>query len=169
MTIREVLRFPDPILTQRAELVTRDLMASEAFQANVKDAMDTLFAKGGLGLAASQLGIVESWFVMRARVDRKRPMYLLVINPMILERGPDVMGDEGCLSFGGERFVVPAPSWVEVSYVNASDEHRRERVTGLNSRIFCHEVDHLHGKTVKDRARASEFWTTLQVNGAAAN
>ena len=97
----------------------------------------------GIGLAAPQVGLDKSFFIMG---DKTR--YKLVVNPKIIETGDEQgLVTEGCLSFPGLFLKVLRPLNVVVEYVNTKGEKVNEKLEGMMSRVFQHEADHLNGIT----------------------
>ena len=103
----------------------------------------------GIGLAATQLGVMHRLLVYR--VDPEAPLGVLV-NPEIEWRGEEVETlEEGCLSLPGVGVEVERPVRVRV---RAQDEHGAVLVveaSGLEARVIQHEVDHLDGVLILDR------------------
>ena len=103
----------------------------------------------GIGLAATQLGILHRVLVYRAYVDD--PITALV-NPVIEWRSEELeVAEEGCLSLPGVHVEVERPAQVRV---RARDETGREleiEAEGLEARVIQHEVDHLDGVLILDR------------------
>ena len=97
----------------------------------------------GIGLAAPQVGIDKSFFIVG---DKTR--YMLAVNPKIIETSEEkVLMTEGCLSFPGIFLKVLRPLNVVVEYVNNKGETVNEKLDGMMSRVFQHETDHLNGVT----------------------
>ena len=97
----------------------------------------------GVGLAAPQVGIDKSFFIVG---DKTR--YKLAVNPKIIETSKEqVLMTEGCLSFPGLFLKVLRPLNVVVEYVNNNGETVNEKLEGMMSRVFQHETDHLNGIT----------------------
>jgi peptide deformylase len=97
----------------------------------------------GVGLAAPQVGLDKSFFIMG---DKTR--YKLIANPKIVETGSEQgLITEGCLSFPGLFLKVLRPLNVVVEYVNTNGEKVNEKLDGMMSRVFQHETDHLNGVT----------------------
>jgi len=109
--------------------------------------MQCMKKSGGIGLAANQVGLRERCFVMGIG-DQE----WFCANPEIANLGTDVVNfDEGCLSFPGDRCIITRPNTVEVRYQNTQGQWQQETLTGLASRCFQHELDHLNGITMWDR------------------
>ena len=97
----------------------------------------------GIGLAAPQVGIDKSFFIVG---DKTR--YMLAVNPKIIETSDEqVLMIEGCLSFPGIFLKVLRPLNAVVEYVNNKGETVNEKLEGMMSRVFQHETDHLNGVT----------------------
>ena len=97
----------------------------------------------GIGLAAPQVGIDKSFFIVG---DKTR--YMLAVNPKIIETSDEqVLMTEGCLSFPGIFLKVLRPLNAVVEYVNTKGETVNEKLEGMMSRVFQHETDHLNGIT----------------------
>jgi peptide deformylase len=102
----------------------------------------------GIGLAATQVGILRRLFVFQPEEDE----VLAVVNPEIVERSDETnVADEGCLSIQG--VTVPVERAVEVTIVG-QDEHGgdlRFELDGYAARCVQHETDHLDGVLMLDR------------------
>ena len=101
----------------------------------------------GIGLAANQVGERIRVFVMC--IDEHS---WACFNPEIVQDYNDLTDfDEGCLSFPGESCIIKRPNTIDVRYYNVGGVEIREKLTGLASRCFQHELDHLNGITMHDR------------------
>lgn len=104
-------------------------------------------AENGIGLAANQVGLRDRCFVMQ--IDQRK---WSCFNPEIVEMGEDLVDfNEGCLSFPGESCIIKRPDSITVRYHDQNGEEHIEQLTGLASRCFQHELDHLNGITMWDR------------------
>ncbi len=104
----------------------------------------------GVGLAAPQLGISQRLLVYRIGSDA--PLIALV-NPELEWHSDDAETlEEGCLSIPSVAVDVERPIHVRI---RAKDEHGEERLveaSGLEARVIQHEMDHLDGVLMLDRA-----------------
>src|SRR5438874_763733 len=149
--LAHVRRFGDPVLKARAVPVERfddELRAEVARMAAImRDGM-------GVGLAATQLGVMHR--VLVYQLGRDAPLAALV-NPEIEWSGDERETlEEGCLSLPGIHVDVERPVHVRV---RATDEHGDEigiEASGLEARVIQHEVDHLDGVLILDRATREE-------------
>lgn len=116
-----------------------------------EDLVDRMFRvmknNKGIGLAANQVGERVRLFVMS--IDGHR---WACFNPEIVQDYNDLTEfDEGCLSFPGESCIIKRSDTIDVRYYDVSGIEVCEKLTGLASRCFQHELDHLNGITMHDR------------------
>jgi len=145
----EIRIYGDPVLRKKAKPVT----AFDTHLKNlVREMIDTMREKDGVGLAAPQIGESVRIAVVDASGGEGVPSVL--INPEITffseERGDY---EEGCLSVPNINLKVNRP--VRISF-KALDENGREysveNADGLLARAVQHEIDHLDGILFVDRA-----------------
>jgi peptide deformylase len=108
---------------------------------------------GGVGLAAPQLGIKKRIFIMGNFTK-----LVVCVNPKIVSLSDERENDlEGCLSFPDLFMKVKRPASAVVQYYTASGELVERELTGLESRVFLHEYDHLIGVTFNQRVGDLSF------------
>jgi peptide deformylase len=145
--LAEVRKFGDPVLRSVASPVgefDHDLATEvERMVAIMRDAM-------GVGLAATQLGILRRILVFQAGHDAP-PTAL--INPVIewSSREDLATAEEGCLSLPRVVVDVERPLFVRVSAQDVSGEPLSVEASGLEARVIQHEVDHLDGTLIVQR------------------
>lgn len=145
--LAEVRAFGDPVLRSRASDVREfgpDLeLEAERMIAIMRDAM-------GVGLAATQLGSLRRLLVFQAGPDATATA---LTNPVI-EWGSDELATaaEGCLSLPRIIVDVERPLHVRVSGHDVAGEPILIEASGLEARVLQHEVDHLNGVLILDRA-----------------
>jgi peptide deformylase len=105
--------------------------------------------ENGIGLAAPQIGISKRLFVMSVDGHDRA-----CFNPEIVSSSA-VFTDfqEGCLSFPGESCIIKRPEQIRVKYQNHFGDWIEVDLAGLEARCFQHELDHLNGITMHDRAK----------------
>ena len=109
--------------------------------------LEFMIAQNGIGLAAPQVGIGQRVFVMKIGVRS-----WACFNPQIMESSDDFANfDEGCLSFPGDLCTISRADTIKVGYQTAAGEIIEEELSGLTSRCFQHELDHLDGVTMHTR------------------
>ena len=142
-----IRRWGDPVLKSRATPVDR-------FDDGLRDQVARMGAimndALGVGLAAPQVGLSQRLLVYR--VGHDAPL-VAVVNPEIeWASGDEEEMEEGCLSLPGVHIDVDRPVHVRV---RAQDEHGDPRLieaSGLEARVLQHEIDHLNGVLITDRA-----------------
>lgn len=114
------------------------------------DMLACMFAYGGIGLSAPQVGIRARVFTMgHAMMPESSSAFF---NPEVIECSQDFrLLDEGCLSFPGVYAKVKRPSWIVVKYFDKNGEEKTEKLEGYDCVCFLHELDHLNGVVFKDR------------------
>ncbi len=103
--------------------------------------VETMRERKGLGLAANQVQIPYSIFVMEAVVP------VMFINPKIISKSEELdLLEEGCLSYPKLYVPIKRHKSVEVRYLDVNGDLIFETYTGLAARVIQHEMDHLEGK-----------------------
>lgn len=145
--LAEVVKFGDPVLKSKAspvrEFDPRLRTEVERMIGIMRDAM-------GVGLAATQLGLLRRLLVFQAGPDSE-PTAL--VNPKIEWVSElAVVAEEGCLSLPGVSMDVERPLHARVAGSDAEGEAVRIEASGLEARVLQHEIDHLDGVLILDRA-----------------
>lgn len=109
----------------------------------------TMYAAGGIGLAAPQVGHNVRLIAVDCSPDQDDIQYL--VNPEIVSYDGHTNGDEGCLSFPGLSLTVRRHKNIEVKAQNLKGEEIRISAGGLLSICIQHEIDHLDGITFIQR------------------
>ncbi|MEF9942134.1 MAG: peptide deformylase [Lachnospiraceae bacterium] len=138
MAIRRVREWGDEVLTKPCKEVTKMTLRTKLL---IDDMFDTMYDKMGVGLAASQVGILKRIVVIDVYDEP-----IVLINPVIVEREGEQTGDEACLSVPGKVGTVTRPNHVRVKALNEEMEEVFYEGDELLARAFCHEIDHLEGE-----------------------
>lgn len=153
MSLLTIVHYPDPVLLTPAKPVMPSEFVPE-LETLVADMFENMENAGGVGLAASQVGISKRLFVMNVPTESGESDRRVLVNPEIVHYEGEQIGDEGCLSFPGLYQVVKREARV---IVRAQDEKGREieiDATGLAARCIFHETDHCDGIVFLDRMTA---------------
>jgi peptide deformylase len=103
----------------------------------------------GIGLAATQLGVLHRVLVYRAYPED--PLIALV-NPVLSWQSEELeTAEEGCLSLPGVHVEVERPARVRVRAQDGDGEPLEVEAEGLVARVIQHEIDHLDGVLILDR------------------
>jgi peptide deformylase len=143
--LSHVRKLGDPVLRASALPVER---FDEALRAEVQRMGELMEDALGIGLAATQIGVLHRVLVFRA--DPEDPLTALV-NPTLEWSSVETeIANEGCLSIPLVHVDVERPAEVRV---RARDEHGAElelQASGLTARVIQHEMDHLDGVLMID-------------------
>ena len=111
----------------------------------IGDMLDTMYDAMGVGLAASQVGILKRIVTIDVGDGP-----IVLINPEVIETSGEQTGEEGCLSVPGKAGVVTRPSYAKVRALNENMEEIEVEGEELLARALLHEIDHLDGKVYVD-------------------
>jgi peptide deformylase len=149
--LEQIRTWGDPVLKSKASEVTRfgpELeREAERMIALMRDAM-------GVGLAATQLGVMQRLFVFAAGPDATPTA---VANPVIEWLSDEAaMAEEGCLSLPGIAVDVERPLYARVRGQDTKGDPLRLESAGLEARVLQHEIDHLDGVLMLDRTEREQ-------------
>lgn len=137
MALRKIREIGDPVLTKKCKEVPKMTPRVEQL---IEDMLDTMYDAMGVGLAASQVGVLKRIVVIDVGEGPN-----ILINPKIVETSGEQCGSEGCLSVPGKAGQVTRPNYAKVE---ALDEEMNPIVLegeGILARAICHECEHLDG------------------------
>lgn len=146
MTIKKIVRYPDPVLKKRAHPVGE---VTDGHRRLIRDMIETMKAAEGVGLAANQVGELERIIVFMSP-EEDGQIYSL-INPRIIRRRGRVLSEEGCLSFPNLAIKLNRSASVTVKGMDEAGKKLEYQASGLLARIIQHEIDHLDGIVFIDR------------------
>lgn len=138
MALRRILRDEDPALYKVCRPVEK---FDKRLFALLDDMAETMYNAQGVGLAASQVGVLR-----RALVIDVGDGLVEMVNPrVVLTEGEEGMM-EGCLSFPGQSGYVKRPEHVIVEAQDRAGEWKEYDAHGFFARAIMHETDHLEGR-----------------------
>ena len=140
MTVRPIVRYPDPRLALPARPVT-------AFDAALRelaaDLLDTMHAAPGIGITAPHIGVLQRIVVLELDPAEGARTY---INPEIVWASPEmILHREGSVSMPGVNDEVSRHARVRVSYHDLDGVLQTEESHGLRAVCHQHEIDQLDG------------------------
>ena len=138
----EIKRYPDPVLRRKGKDV-KSIGNDE--RKMLADMAETMYLKGGVGLAAVQVGIHRNMVVVDIGDGLKK-----MINPVISKKEGGETREEGCLSVLEKCVNVKRSKKIVVDYLNEDGHAIRLSAEGLLARVIQHEIDHLLGKLIVD-------------------
>lgn len=143
--LAQVRQYGDPALRLTAHEVTE-------FDDDLRSLVDRMIAlmhdAQGVGLAATQVGVLRRVFVFEPDEDGPRA----IVNPIVVSRGGEPeTDDEGCLSLQGVRVPVERATELVLEGKDPNGDDVRHELTGYAARVAQHEFDHLDGTMIIDR------------------
>ena len=145
MSVIPISVYGDKVLRKKAQLVKNVDFFTVAL---IKNMFETMRNANGIGLAATQVGIDQSIFIVDLSqvedYEKSKPMVL--INPKILDFSDNKISiEEGCLSLPDVRYEVERPEIIYIKYYDSDLKEHTLEATKLLARVFQHEQDHLNG------------------------
>ena len=147
VALAQIRQYGDPVLRMRAA----DVESFDEELARITGRMTELMHDAdGVGLAATQIGILRRFFVCTLDGEDR-----VLVNPVVTPVGDETeTDDEGCLSLGSIRVPIERALRVEVEARDAAGEPVSLSLEGLDARVVQHELDHLDGVLLLDRTDA---------------
>jgi peptide deformylase len=144
--LAEVVKFGDPVLRSKASPVSE---FDETLRADAERMVRIMQEGMGVGLAATQLGILRRILVFQAGADAE-PSAL--VNPEVEWHSDELaLAEEGCLSLPHVSVDVERPLYARVRGLDLQGERVLLEASGLEARVLQHEIDHLDGVLILDR------------------
>jgi peptide deformylase len=145
--LAQVVKFGDPVLKSKASPVAE---FGPALRSEVERMIGIMRDGMGVGLAATQVGVLRRLLVFQAGPDSE-PTAL--VNPAVeWLSGEAVVAEEGCLSLPRVSMDVERPLHARVGGLDVDGEPVTIEASGLEARVLQHEIDHLDGVLILDRA-----------------
>jgi peptide deformylase len=144
--LARVRKWGDPVLRTRARPIDRFDDALREEVARMGEIMNDAL---GVGLAATQLGVLHRLLVYRVQPESD---VAALVNPEVEWAGEVQEGaEEGCLSLPEVLVEVERPLHVRVRGRDETGDEVVVEATGLEARVIQHEIDHLDGVLILDR------------------
>ncbi|MEM9343606.1 MAG: peptide deformylase [Pseudomonadota bacterium] len=146
MTVRPILRWPQPVLRRAADPVAE---IDDEVRQIWDDMVETMYAMPGVGLAAPQIGIGRQIAVVDA--SDTHDVALRLANPEVIEASEDVsVFPEASPCLPGVNAEITRPERVTVGFLNAEGVRVTQTFTGLWATSVQHQIDHLNGRMYFD-------------------
>ncbi|MGH2842001.1 MAG: peptide deformylase [Solirubrobacteraceae bacterium] len=144
--LARICQFGDPALKTKARRVE---VFDEALREEAQRMGQLMDEALGVGLAATQVGVLHRLLVYRAQVDG--PLGVLVNPEIEWSSQEQEIAEEGCLSLHGVYVEVERPVYVRVGARDADGEPIMIEASGFEARVIQHEMDHLDGVLILQR------------------
>jgi peptide deformylase len=146
--LAQIRQYPDVALRMRAREVTE---FDELLVQLVERMTNLMHDAQGVGLAATQIGVLQRVFVFAPDDEPMRA----VVNPQLtLDESEKLVEEEGCLSLREVRVPVERATKVVLQGKDPNGDDVRYELDGLAARVVQHESDHLDGVLTIDRTDA---------------
>jgi peptide deformylase len=145
LALAQIRQYPDAALKMKAHPV-------EDFDDELQSLVDRMkllmVDANGIGLAATQVGVLRRLFVFQNEDEE----VLAVVNPELVELSEETdVADEGCLSIQGISVPVERSLTVTIAGQDENGDDVRYELEGYSARCVQHETDHLDGMLMIDR------------------
>lgn len=148
-TLYEIIKYGNPVLHNPVETI-------EQIDQSLIDIINrmrvSMYQATGVGLAANQVGLPISLALIDTSIGENESDFFVLINPVITESHGMETDEEGCLSVPGYSLKVPRNTSLFLKAIDPDGNPIEREYTGFLARVIQHELDHLAGKTIVDRA-----------------
>jgi peptide deformylase len=146
LALGQIRQYPDPALRMQA----REVEDFDGDLRRLAERMTQLMRDAsGVGLAATQIGIIRRVFVIQTDPDEDP---IAVVNPVVVEQSDEtVVDDEGCLSLQGVQMPVERPTSIRLEGRDLEGGELTLDLADHAARVVQHELDHLDGVLILDR------------------
>jgi peptide deformylase len=153
----KLVNYSDPILTTPCQTFNFSDPPFDPIQF-AKDIVKFMHENNGIGLAANQVGVPYKVFCMRGH-----PENFVCYNPKIVwYSDAKIELEEGCLTYPGLTVKITRPQHIRVRFNTPNGDTLTKQFTGMSSRIFQHEFDHLDGNVFYNKANRYHRDTALK-------
>ena len=146
LALGQIRQYPDPALRMQA----REVEDFDGDLRRLAERMTQLMRDAsGVGLAATQIGIIRRVFVIQTDPDEDP---IAVVNPVVVDQSDEtVVDDEGCLSLQGVQMPVERPTSIRLEGRDLEGGELTLDLADHAARVVQHELDHLDGVLILDR------------------
>jgi len=140
MTVRLIVRYPDPRLALPAQPVT---VFDDALRDLAGDLLDTMHAAPGIGITAPHIGVLLRVVVLDLDPVNGARTY---VNPEIVWASPEmILHQEGSVSMPGVNDEIRRHARIRIHFRGIDGQVQTEESSGLRAVCHQHEIDQLNG------------------------
>ena len=144
----KLIKYPNEMLAREVKDVDLENPGFDPVELKA-EMVKFMIDNNGIGLAANQIGLDAKVFVMGDSVENST----ICINPTVLQYTEETQNDiEGCLSFPNVYVKIKRPTEILAEWYNENLEKQTVKIDGYGAKCYLHELDHVLGITMKDRA-----------------
>ena len=152
MTVLDILTYPNKFLKKQTQPVEN---IDGALQSVFDNMAKTMYEAPGVGLAAPQVGIGQSFIIYDIAPREEGQDLHVLVNPTIVSSEGEIISEgEGCLSVPDFRADVKRAERILVEGVDRDGNPLRFEADGLLGIVIQHELDHLDGTLFIDHISA---------------
>ena len=147
----EIIKMGHPLLKEKALVINKDRIDSEDFKKFVDELIAIMRASEGVGIAATQVGVMERLFLLEVDNNKRYPNkentpLHIMINPKIIYFSDEkIQAWEGCLSIPDVRGMVERSQSIIMEYTDIDGRTVEKEFNDFPAVIAQHELDHLDG------------------------
>lgn len=157
MSILKILCYPDIRLRKIAKPVVN---VDRHIRHIIDNMLVTMYAKEGIGLAATQVDIHEQIIVID--ISKTQDQSLVLINPRLLYTSGEIIFNEGCLSIPNQQALITRANIIQIEALNYFGKYIKFVANSLLAICIQHELDHLVGKLFIDYLPSFKVQRTYQ-------
>lgn len=145
--VYDIVFEPNQILHEPSTIVPPDQIKTREMQKFIKDMIETMYVKNGVGLAAVQVGKpIQLFTLIKDFNDLNKHEDLVLFNPTWKKLAiHKITEEEGCLSVPGYYGLKKRYAKIKVTGLDRNGNELSFVAEGFFARIVQHEIDHLNG------------------------
>ena len=158
-----------PILRNKTKDIPINEIKSENTKKIIEKMIKTMRKHNGAGLAANQIYepvricVIEVLDNPRYKHLNTIPLKVLINPKVIIKKDTATFNSyEGCLSVPNLRGKVKRYNTINVTYYTMDAKKITEDIKGLESIVYQHEIDHLHGYLFTDKVEDNSTLVTYE-------
>ena len=162
MAIKPVIRLGTKLLSEPSVAIAN--FSKQQLESLLKDMLDTMIEKDGVGIAAPQIGVyvrvIMFGFEHNDRYpDKDAVPFTVLINPSYEALSDETEEEwEGCLSIPGLRGMVSRFKKIKYSGYDPQGNLIEREAEGFHARVVQHECDHINGFLYPQRMKDMKFF-----------
>ena len=142
----QITHYPADVLGRRAKPIEK---IDDNIRRLVEKMIDVMLENKGIGLAAPQVGVSLSLFIIS--LDGKKETVKVYVNPTVTPTGELYSIEEGCLSVPSVYTKIRRYKKCSVTAMDLDGKEFTDQAEGLYARALQHEYDHIEGMTIVNR------------------